>query len=139
MANRTLRSERNVTVKNEVERIVDRAKYELLAMLVEEKPESESGASLPEWLTAEQLADYWQLRNKQGTLTTAGLLKWIARKPEDFPLPHARMGDLIRFHRTEVDQWAREEATRRGARRSKTPVTDTNSDSKLRHTLTAVG
>ena len=127
MANRTRGSEGSVTVQDEVTRILDRAKYELLAMMLEEKPECASAAPFPEWLTAEQLADYWQLRNKRGTLTTAGLLKWTARKPEDFPLPHARMGDLIRFHRAEVDQWAREEATRRGAKKNQTPRPTVNS------------
>ena len=32
---------------------------------------------------------------------------------DHFPLPHAYMGDLLRFNRDEVDQWAREEAERR--------------------------
>jgi hypothetical protein len=56
------------------------------------------------------------------------------------------MGDLIRFHRTEVDQWAREEAQRRRSGRIRPPAqagdvtsTEAAAGSKLRSTLTAVG
>jgi integrase len=63
------------------------------------------------WMTAKQLADYWQLHNSKAEPTTAGILKWAKR--ESNSLPHVYLGDLIRFHREEVDQWAREEAERR--------------------------
>jgi len=40
-------------------------------------------------------------------------MKWARRSESEHPLPHAYMGDLLRFHRTDVDLWAREEAERR--------------------------
>jgi hypothetical protein len=64
-------------------------------------------------MTAIQLAEYWQLYNKEGEPTTAGILKWAKRLPDEFPLPHAYMGDMMRFHRDEANQWAKEEAERR--------------------------
>ena len=67
----------------------------------------------PEWMTASQLASYWQLVNANGEPTTAGILKWARRSEKENPLPHAYMGDLLRFHRADVDVWAREEADRR--------------------------
>ena len=127
--------------KQELSRICDRAKEELLALAATHETAAEPAPVVPEWLTAMQLAEHWQLRNSQGQVTTAGILKWAKRQTEDFPLPHAYMGDLIRFHRTEVDQWAREEADRRRVRKNKTHAqqTDPASDDKLRRTLTAVG
>jgi hypothetical protein len=53
------------------------------------------------------------LHNDKGETTVAGIIKWAKRPPNQFPLPHAYMGDLLRFHRDEVNQWAREEAERR--------------------------
>ena len=82
-------------------------------------------------MTAKQLADYWQIFNGKGEPTTAGILKWAKR--ETNPLPHAYLGDLIRFHREEVDQWAREEAERR---RLKSSLTDKRS-ARIGSTLTA--
>ncbi|MFN2513396.1 MAG: hypothetical protein ABR568_18480 [Pyrinomonadaceae bacterium] len=122
--------------RDEVTRIVDRAKYELLALVSAELPKTESPLVMPEWLTAEQLAEYWQLRSKTGKVTTAGLLKWVARKPDDFPLPSARMGDLLRFKRDEVNQWAKDEAERRRAGKDKTVhqaggTTDDASESRI--------
>jgi hypothetical protein len=129
------------SVKDEVARILDRAKHELLALSLAEQTPVESVAPVPEWLTPDQLADYWQLRNKKGKLSTSGLLKWVTRGPEDFPLPHARMGDLLRFKRDEINQWAKDEAERRRVRKNKTPTQETDgvAGSKLRRTLTAVG
>ena len=66
-----------------------------------------------EWMSATQLAEYWHLHNDRGEPTVAGIIKWAKRSPSQFPLPHAYMGDLLRFHRDEVNQWAREEAERR--------------------------
>jgi len=64
-------------------------------------------------MSATQLAEYWQLYNDKNESTTAGILKWSKRPPDQFPLPHAYMGDLLRFNRDEVDLWAREEGERR--------------------------
>jgi len=68
---------------------------------------------LSDWMSASQLAHYWQLVNANGEPTTAGIMKWARRRENEHPLPHAYMGDLLRFHRSEVDLWAREEAERR--------------------------
>ena len=51
--------------------------------------------------------------NANGEPTTAGIMKWARRSEDEHPLPHAYMGDLLRFHRADVDVWAREEADRR--------------------------
>lgn len=96
----------NMMSKDEIVRIIDRAKYELVALILSEAPKIETAQATPsDWLTVEQLAEYWQLRSKKGDVTTAGILKWVARKPKDFPLPSARMGDLLRFKRDEVNEW----------------------------------
>jgi len=130
-------------MKDEVTRICDRAKVDLLAILSAQQPKLEVVAVLPEWLTASQLAEHWQLTNDEGKPTTAGIQKWAKRKPEDFPLPHAYMGDRIRFPRIEVDQWAREEAERRRTAKSKTcqpkreSATGSQSTSTIRPSLTA--
>lgn len=58
---------------------------------------------LSDWMTASQLARYWQLLNANGEPTTAGIMKWARRPEDEHPLPHAYMGDLLRFHRTDVD------------------------------------
>jgi hypothetical protein len=42
-------------------------------------------------------------------------MKWAKRSDDEHPLPHACMGDLLRFKREEVDRWAQEEAARRKA------------------------
>ena len=47
--------------------------------------------------------------------TTAAIMKWTKRPESEHPLPHACMGDLLRFKREEVDRWAQEEAVRRRA------------------------
>lgn len=104
--------------KEEVERIFDRAKFEALALLLAEPPQA-TGAeeSLPEWLTEEQLMRYWQLDS------TAGIKSWRKRAADKFPLPHGRLGDKVRYNRTECDRWAREEAARNsnGVKKSKQP------------------
>lgn len=101
-------------VKEQVVHICDRAKHELLG-IVAALPVSAEVMSAPaqEWMTAIQLAEYWQLYNKDGEPTTAGILKWAKRSPDEFPLPHAYMGDMMRFNRDEANQWAKEEAERR--------------------------
>ena len=73
---------------------------------------------LPEWMTAAQLARYWQLVNASGEPITAGIMKWTKRAEDEHPLPHACMGDLLRFKREDVDRWAQEEAAIRRAEKS---------------------
>lgn len=98
----------------QVTNVCERAKHELLAIVSSlPNPLSEVERPAQEWLTATQLAEYWQLYNKDGEPTTAGIMKWAKRPPDEFPLPHAYMGDMMRFHRDAVNQWAKEEAERR--------------------------
>ena len=99
-------------------RIYQRAQIETLA-LIQSRPADTTVAQAREWMCATQLAEYWQLFNDKNEPTTAGILKWTKRTPDQFPLPHAYMGDLLRFNREEVDLWAREEAERRRAQHEK--------------------
>lgn len=62
------------------------------------------------WMTEKQLAEYWQLRTPNGEITVHSIRKWTARPEDEHPLPCASMGEMRRYHREEVDQWAREEA-----------------------------
>ncbi|HYX29318.1 MAG TPA: hypothetical protein VE863_12200 [Pyrinomonadaceae bacterium] len=96
----------------QVERIYERAKNETLRLL-ESRPLEPLLAATPDWMSATQLAEYWQLYNDKNEPTTAGILKWSKRPSHQFPLPHAYMGDLLRFNRDEADLWARQEAERR--------------------------
>jgi hypothetical protein len=96
--------------------IFDCAKHEALALLLS-APLSQSASqaeSAPEWLTDVELARYWRLL-KDGEPVTAGIRSWVKRPPDEHPLPHAYMGDLLRFKREDVDRWAKEEAKRRRA------------------------
>jgi hypothetical protein len=99
---------------DDVMRICELMKHELLAV-IHSLPTSESHEwpTVPDWMTAKELAKYWRIHNPQGGPTTAGILKWTKRPPDQFPLPHAYMGDLLRFNREDVDKWAKEEAERR--------------------------
>ena len=96
----------------QVARIYERAQKETLALL-QPRPPEKIIAAVREWMSATQLAEYWQLYNDKNEPTAAGILKWSKRPLDQFPLPHAYMGDLLRFNRIEVDVWAREEAERR--------------------------
>ncbi len=69
-----------------------------------------------DWMTETQLAEYWQLRTNDGDLTVHSIRKWTARSPDEHPLPCGNMGELRRYYRAEVDQWAREEAARQRAK-----------------------
>jgi hypothetical protein len=96
----------------QVSRIYERAQHETLALL-QSRPTQKVLEPIREWMSASQLAEYWQLYNDKNEPTTAGILKWSKRPHDQFPLPHAYMGDLLRFNRTEADVWAKEEAERR--------------------------
>ena len=102
----------------ELNQIYQRAQRETLALF---KSRATETVIVPaqEWMTATQLAEYWQLYNDKNEPTTAGILKWAKRPLEQFPLPHAYMGDLLRFNRDEVDLWAHEEAERRRVQNEK--------------------
>jgi hypothetical protein len=103
---------------NQVSRIYERAQSETLA-LIQSRPAQQILTPLPEWMSATQLAEYWQLYNDKSEPTTAGILKWSRRPRDQFPLPHAYMGDLLRFNREEADLWAKEEAERRRVQNEK--------------------
>ena len=101
-------------LKQKLNQLFDRTTLDAIALLVaESETEKISPEPLLDWMTASQLARYWQLVNSNGEPTTAGIMKWARRCENEHPLPHAYMGDLLRFHRSDVDVWAREEADRR--------------------------
>jgi len=100
-------------LEEQIARICDRARQELELLIGSHSPPMPIERVSAEWMSAVQLAEYWHLRNDKGEPTVAGIIKWAKRPPNQFPLPHAYMGDLLRFHRDEVNQWAREEAERR--------------------------
>jgi hypothetical protein len=102
----------------ELNRIYERALEETLALLHSRRSEQVT-TTVREWMNATQLAEHWQLYNDKNEPTTAGILKWTKRPPNEFPLPHAYMGDLLRFNRDEVDRWAHEEAVRRRVQNEK--------------------
>ncbi len=112
--------DQTLDLKEKLTRVFDRATHEAVALiLAQPEPERTPAESAPEWMTASQLARYWQLVNANGEPTTAGIIKWARRSENEHPLPHAYMGDLLRFHRDEVDVWAREEAERRRTQNEK--------------------
>ncbi len=101
-------------LKQKLNQIFDRTTLDAIALLLAEaEPTAITPEPLLNWMTASQLARYWQLANASGEPTTAGIMKWARRSEDEHPLPHAYMGDLLRFHRDDVDLWAREEAERR--------------------------
>ncbi len=101
-----------------VARICERTRSEVLELL-QSQPAEKAVVLMPDWMSTVQLAQYWQLYNDKNEPTTAGILKWSRRPLDQFPLPHAYMGDLLRFNREEVDLWAKEEAERRRTQKEK--------------------
>ena len=112
--------DRHADLKTKLNQLFDRTTLDAVALLLtESKPDKLLSESPPDWMTASQLARYWQLVNSDDEPTTAGIMKWTKRTPDEHPLPHAYMGDLLRFNREQVDLWAREEAERRRAQSEK--------------------
>ncbi len=106
--------DQNLHLKDRLASVIDRATQDAIALILAKgETEKPSVEQTPEWMTATQLARYWQLANANGEPTTAGIIKWARRSKNGHPLPHAYMGDLLRFQRDEADLWAREEAERR--------------------------
>ena len=98
-------------LKAKIAQVFECAAREVIALVETDRViEKNSAKTLPEWMTATQLARYWQLVNASGEPITAGIIKWAKRAENAHPLPHACMGDLLRFKREEVDRWAQEEA-----------------------------
>lgn len=112
--------DRHSDLKAKLNQLFDRATLDVIALLTAEaNPDKHLAESPPDWMTAAQLARYWQLVNGNDEPTTAGIIRWAKRSANEHPLPHAYMGDLLRFNRAEVDAWAREEAARRRAQSEK--------------------
>jgi hypothetical protein len=92
---------------------------EILVVVLTQRAHKCPPEPLPDWMTAAQLARYWQLVNPSGEPITAGIMKWTKRAENEHPLPHACLGDLLRFKREEVDRWAQEEAAFRRAEKNR--------------------
>jgi hypothetical protein len=106
-----------ICIDEQLVAIFDEAKHRALALLHVERQQREISAKVESasgWMTDVELARYWRLL-KDGEPVTAGIRSWVKRPPDEHPLPHAYMGDLLRFKREDVDRWAVEEAERRRA------------------------
>jgi hypothetical protein len=68
----------------QVARIYERAQNETLA-LIQSQPTEKIVAPVREWMSATQLAEYWQLYNDKNEPTTAGILKWAKRGSRSIP------------------------------------------------------
>jgi hypothetical protein len=107
-------------LKTKIADVLECAAKQLVALVETDRDiEKKSAEPLPEWMTAAQLARYWQLVNSSGEAITAGIMKWTKRAENEHPLPHACMGDLLRFKREDVDRWAQEEAAFRRAEKNR--------------------
>jgi methylmalonyl-CoA mutase N-terminal domain/subunit len=107
-------------LKAKITDVLECAAKEVIALVeTDQGIEKTSAETLPEWMTAAQLARYWQLVNAKGEPITAGIMKWTKRSENEHPLPHACMGDLLRFKREDVDNWAQEEAALRRAEKNR--------------------
>ena len=110
----------DLDLKTGITDILECASKEIIALVEAHRDvERNSPEPLPEWMTAAQLARYWQLVNSSGEAITAGIMKWTKRPEGEHPLPHACMGDLLRFNREDVDRWAQEEAAFRRAEKNR--------------------
>jgi hypothetical protein len=95
----------DLDLKAKIADVFECAAKEVIALLEADRDvEKTTVELLPEWMTAGQLARYWQLVNSSGEPITAGIMKWTKRAENEHPLPHACMGDLLRFKREEVDR-----------------------------------
>ena len=112
--------DQNLDLKAKIAEVLECAAKEVIALLEANRDvENSSAEPLPEWMTAAQLARYWQLVNASGEAITAGIMKWAKRAENEPPLPHACMGDLLRFKRADIDRWAQEEAAFRRAEKNR--------------------
>ena len=107
-------------LKEKLISLFDRMSSETIALLAFQSQLTKvSPEPVPEWMTAMQLARYWQLVNAKGEPTTAAIMKWTKRSENEHPLPYCCMGDLLRFRREDVDRWAAEEAALRRSQKNR--------------------
>ncbi|MGA9995176.1 MAG: hypothetical protein WBP93_07175 [Pyrinomonadaceae bacterium] len=104
-----------ITIESLINQHIHNQLEEKLPRVVSEK--LKQIAPPPVWMTEKQLAEYWQLRTPNGEITVHSIRKWTARPENEHPLPCASMGEMRRYHREEVDRWAREEAARQRDKR----------------------
>ncbi|HEX7331828.1 MAG TPA: hypothetical protein VF290_10020 [Pyrinomonadaceae bacterium] len=109
----------DLDLKAKIADVFECAAKEVVALVETDRVVEKNSAEPSEWMTAGQLARYWQLVNANGEPITAGIMKWTKRAENEHPLPHACMGDLLRFKREEVDRWAQEEAAFRRAEKNR--------------------
>src|SRR6266498_4404143 len=77
-------------IEQQVIRICERAKHDILALLLSLPATAEPPAPpIQEWMTVKQLAHYWQLLTNDNQPRTAGIMKWANRPADQSPLPHA--------------------------------------------------
>ena len=86
----------DLDLKARITDVLECTAKELVALVeADREVEKNSPEPLPEWMTAAQLARYWQVVNASGEAITAGIMKWTKRAENEHPLPHACMGDLL--------------------------------------------
>jgi hypothetical protein len=102
---------------SEIDRYIEAIAHRVCLEMLE-RARAVAPAVQTEWMTELELAAYWQLRNADGQPTMHSIRKWTARPENEHPLPCAQMGEMRRYHRSEVDRWAREEAEHRRRKRS---------------------
>ena len=54
----------------------------------------------------------FELITSNSSPVTAGIRRWVARDPENNPLPRRYVGDLPRFYRPDIIRWTEEETKR---------------------------
>ncbi len=99
----------NSALKTQIENIFDRAKYEVLALVIAETP-IEPQPQSPDartWTPIDKFAD-------ELGLTVAGVMRWVYRS--EHPLPCRRFGTKTYIRREEADEWAKAEAAREHTR-----------------------
>src|SRR5690349_7902115 len=94
MSNSTMLDQHQDT-KQKLMRLFSRMTDDAIELLsLQSEKTADAPEPTPEWMTASQLARYWQLVNANSEPTTAGIIKWSRRAEDEHPLPHAYMGDL---------------------------------------------
>ena len=73
----------DLDLKAKIADVFECAAKEVIALVETDRVvEQNSVEPLSDWMTAAQLARYWQLVNSTGEPTTAGILKWARRSDE---------------------------------------------------------